>query len=737
MQRTVSGVTKRTKSAGPGEAAPDKSVRGRTAQNRTAPDGTMPDAAARERRKRRALKAERRIIRLARLKFWAAAAAVLALLLSAALAGGWIWLRTQSLPAAVISQTSYIYDSRGNVIDTIHSGGHRRSVELAQISPYLVQATLAIEDRRFFEHHGFDLRGLARAAYVNLRSMSKRQGASTLTQQLARNLYLSHERTWTRKLREAVYTAQLEMTYDKTDILTMYLNQIYYGHGAYGVEAAAERYFGKHASELSLAESAMLAGVPKGPRYYSPYRDMKNAKDRQRTVLAAMVEQGIISRQEADAAFREQLKFRPLESGEDDGYAPYFRDYVRMVAVERLGIDERLLTEGGIRIYTTLDPDIQAAAEDAVRSGIPEHSEQQAALIAIDPRNGRIKAMVGGRDYRTNQYNRVFATTRQPGSAFKPFVYLTALERGLTPVSRFRSEPTVFTYDEGRKTYEPRNHNDRYFHDEIDMRTAIASSDNIYAVHTIMTVGPEHVMETARRFGIDGPMQPVPSLALGTFPVSPFEMASAFGALASGGIRHEPIAITRIEDRTGRVLYEAQPAAVQTTSPAHAYVMTRLLEGVFKPGGTAHRVSAAIKRPVAGKTGTTAHDAWLVGYTPELAAAVWVGYDKARTITQAEAHRAAPIFARFIEQALAGVPPKLFPMPEGVVTVYIDPATGKLASEHCPDRRPETFILGTEPVEFCTAHEVTPDPDAAPEPGRADHEIRRSWWEDLKRWWHG
>jgi len=690
----------------------------------------------REKRKKKLLRTERRAVRLARLRVWAAALAFLLLLAAGGLTAGWFWLNAQTLPAAFISQTSYIYDSRGGVIAALHAGGHRRSVELSEISPYLVQATLAIEDRRFFEHHGIDLRGLARAAFVNLRHLSAKQGASTLTQQLARNLWLSHERTWSRKLREAVYAAQLEMKYDKTEILTMYLNQIYYGHGAYGIEAAAERYFGKRAAELTLAESAMLAGVPKGPRYYSPYRDMKNAKDRQRIVLNAMVEQGVITREEADAAYRETLNFRPLESDEGEGYAPYFRDYVRSVVVDRLGIDERLLAEGGLRVYTTLDPDIQAAAEEAVKNGIPAGSDQQAALIAIDPRNGHIKAMVGGRDYGANQYNRVFATTRQPGSSFKPFVYLTALEQGMTPVPRFRSEPTVFTYDEGRKTYEPRNHNDRYFMDEIDMRTAIASSDNVYAVHTIMAIGPESVVATARRFGIESPMQPVPSLALGTFPVSPFEMASAFGALAAGGVRHEPVAVLRVEDRAGRVLYEAQPSSARVTSPAHAYVMTRLLESVFEPGGTAHRVSAAIKRPVAGKTGTTAHDAWLVGYTPELSAAVWVGYDKARAITQAEAHRAAPIFADFIERALAGVPPKLFPMPEGVVTVYIDPATGKLAGGACPLRRPETFVLGTEPTEVCDAHEA-PEEVGEPDSVRADHEIRRSWWEDLKRWWTG
>lgn len=698
-----------------------------------------PDAEARAKRRAKLLRAEKARILYRRLRFWTRLTAAAVILGLFAMIGGLLYLRTQALPAAVVSQTSQIYDSRGHIIDTFHDGENRRSVELANISPYAVQATLAIEDRRFFDHLGFDLRGMGRAALVNLQSLSKRQGASTLTQQLARNLYLSHERTWTRKLKEAMYTAQLEMAYTKEDILTMYMNQIYYGHGAYGIEAAAERYYGKRAAELTLAESAMLAGVPKGPKYYSPYMNMKNAKDRQRLILNAMAEGGAITQEEADAAYQEVLAFKPFESGNGGGYAPYFRDYIRMVAVDQLGIDEALLTQGGIRIYTTLDPDAQNAAEQAVKDAFPADSEQQAALIAIDPRTGHIKAMVGGRDYRKNQFNRVFATTRQPGSAFKPFVYLTALEQGMTPTSRFMSEPASFIYDEGRQVYEPRNHNDHYFNEEIDMRTAIASSDNIYAVHTIMAVGPEQVAETTRRLGISSPLKPVPSMALGTFPISPFEMASAYGAFANGGVRIEPIAITRIEDRTGRVLYEAQPRAVQAASPAHAYVVTHLLESVFDPGGTAHRVSAAIKRPVAGKTGTTAYDAWLVGYTPELAAAVWVGYDKDRAITQAEAHRAAPIFASFIEGALASVPPKLFPMPEGVVTVYIDPATGMLAGEGCPDRRLETFVAGTEPAEFCGEHGEAGEGqgDAPPDADQAGTEAHRSWWDDLKRWWHG
>jgi len=664
---------------------------------------------------------------------WAAAAFTLFILI---LVGTLIYLRTQSLPVTAISQTSQMIDLHGNVIDTFHAGENRRSVQLSDISHYVIEATLAIEDRRFYDHRGFDMKGMARAVMVNVQSFSARQGASTLTQQLARNLYLTHERTWQRKVKEAMYTVQLEMNYSKDEILGMYLNQIYYGHGSYGIEAAAMMYFNKHASELTLAESAMLAGIPKGPKYYSPYLNMKNAKDRQLTILQALLEGGSITSEQADAAYKEMLNFQTLGSGEQEGFAPYFRDYIRYIAVDKLGINEHLLNEGGITIYTTLDPSAQAKAEEVIAKGIPENSEQQAALIAIDPRSGYIKAMVGGRDYKKNQYNRVFAKTRQPGSSFKPFLYLTALQSGfMSPVTRYKSEPTVFTYDEGRKTYEPRNYGDKYLNELIDMRQALASSDNIYAVNTIMTVGADKVIDTAKKLGIESPMKPVPSLALGTFPVSPFEMASAFGTFANGGVHIEPIAILRIEDRKGQVLYEAEQKSVQAITPAEAYVMTSLMESVFEEGGTAFRVSSIIKRPIAGKTGTTPTDAWLVGYTPELATAVWVGYDKDRKLTVAEAYRAAPIFAKFTEQALSAVPPKIFPVPEGIVNVYIDPTSGKLAESSCPQRRLETFISGTEPTDVCgePASAGDKERDAAKDGSNAAG--RRSWWSDIKRWW--
>lgn len=643
-----------------------------------------------------------------------------------------LYLRTQALPTATILQTSQILDIHGDVIDSYHLGQNRQVVPLKKISKYLIDATLAIEDHRFYEHHGFDVRGMGRAAAVNARHMDKVQGASTLTQQLARNLYLTQERTWTRKLKEAILTVQLEMRETKDQILEQYLNQIYYGHSTYGIEAAAELFYGKHALDLDLAESSLIAGVPKGPKYYSPYLNYNNAKSRQQTILTAMVKYGYITQKEAGDAYAEPLQIKPLVSS-SASVAPYFRDYIRYVALEQLGISENLYNKGGIKIYTTLDLRAQKIAEAVVAENIAKGSELQASLVALDPRTGYIKALVGGTDYTANQFNRALAKTRQPGSSFKPVLYLTALqEPGFTPATLFKSEPTVFTYDDGRKTYTPNNFGSHYSHEEITLRKALAQSDNIYAVHTIMQTGPEKVIDMAHRLGIDSQMKPLPSLALGTFPVSPLQMASAFGTIANAGVRVEPTAILRVEDAKGAVLYDARPKQERVVDPAAAYVLTNLMESVFEPGGTGYRVASQLKRPVAGKTGTTDTDAWMVGFTPELATAVWVGYDRGRDIGTIDSRKAAPIFAEFTERTLESVPPKLFAEPDGVVSVYIDPANGKLATEQCPDKQLEVFIKGTEPTETSGLHG-----GAAESSKDSKHPDDSSgWWDDLKRWWN-
>ncbi|OMD10757.1 transglycosylase domain-containing protein [Paenibacillus odorifer] len=664
-----------------------------------------------------------------------AALIILFVLTTGALLG---YLYQKDLPPISDDVRSKLFDSRGNVLATFTSDGRSREpVKLSQISPLLIEATLAVEDRKFYEHSGFDLKGMARAVLVNLEEGNRSQGASTLTQQLARNLYLSHEKTWTRKAKEAVYTMQLEMKYSKDEILNMYLNNIYYGHGAYGIEAASRMYFGKSAADLDLAESTMLAGIPKGPTYYSPYNHMDNAKKRQRIILTVMANLGNITQEEAGQADQENLNFKPQGQKDTLVAAPYFRDYIRNLAIESLHISNDELEQGGLNVYTTLDPDMQHAAENAADKEMDQTSDLETALVSIDPRTGYIKAMVGGKNYRTNQYNHALATTRQPGSSFKPIMYLAALSsKEMTGLSVFNSQPTMFHYDNNRKTYQPRNFGDKYL-GEINMRQAIAASDNIYAVNTIMKIGADKVSEMAAKMGIDSPLQSVPSLALGTSPISPLEMAAAFAVIGNGGQKMPITAILKITDSNGMVLYEApQPKGVTVVEPSAAYVLTRLMEGVFETGGTGNRVASIIKRPVAGKTGTTDTDGWMVGFTPELSTAVWVGYDKGRDIATTDGRRAAPIFAQFTEKALENVPPKIFPIPDGIVSVYVNPQSGKLATAACPDKELETFISGTEPTEYCELHGTGSAPAVDDTQSKVDPaEENRSLWKNIKRWW--
>lgn len=642
-----------------------------------------------------------------------------------------LYLRSQPLPETFVKQTTTIYASTGDVLDTMHRGENRIVVPIQEISPALLDATIAIEDRSFREHYGFDWKRLAMAAYVDVINMDMRQGASTITQQLARNLYLSLDKTWERKIKEALLSIQLELNYSKDEILAMYMNQIYYGHSAYGAEAAAQTYFGKNAKDLSIAESAMLAGIPKGPSYYSPFNDFERAKSRQKLILDAMERDGMISSKQADQAYAEPIKLKARTAENLTEQAPYFRDYIANLVKNKYGIDEELFIHGGLKIHTTLDPVMQKKAEDIVASVLPKDSPNlQAALVAMDPATGYIKAMVGGRDYKTSQFNRVLGK-RQPGSSFKPIMYLAALQNGYTPLTLMKSEPTVFTYD-NNKQYIPSNFGGRYAHAMINMREAIKTSDNIYAVKTIDFLGPQKVVDEAKSLGITSNLQAVPSLALGTSPVSPLELNAAYAAIVNKGEAVKPIAITSIEDNQGNVLVEEKPEKTRVADPVASALLVNLMQSVFERGGTGFRVANELNRPVAGKTGSTDYDAWLSGFTPQLVSTVWVGYDKNQKVDDVkEGYLSKKIWAQFMESALKGQPPALFDMPAGVVSVYIDPESGKLATEHCPAPQLFYFASGTEPQEYCIDH--LPN-NEAPTPLRPPDSS--TFWQRMGSWWN-
>ncbi|WGV59727.1 PBP1A family penicillin-binding protein [Brevibacillus brevis] len=641
-----------------------------------------------------------------------------------------LYLRSQPLPETFVKQTTTIYASNGEVLDTMHRGENRISVPLAEISPALLDATIAIEDRSFREHFGFDWKRLAMAAYVDVVNMDMRQGASTITQQLARNLYLSLDKTWERKIKEALLAIQLELNYSKDEILEMYVNQIYYGHSAYGVQAAAQTYFGKDAKDLTVAESAMLAGIPKGPTYYSPFVDLERAKARQKLILDAMERDNLLTSKEAEQAYAEPIKLKQRANDKVTEPAPYFRDYIATLVKNKYGIDEEKFIHGGLKIHTTLDPVVQKKAEDIVASVLPKNNPNlQVALVAMDPATGYIKAMVGGRDYKVSQFNRVLGK-RQPGSSFKPIMYLSALQNGYTPLTLMKSEPTVFTYD-NNKQYIPGNFGGKYPNALINMREAIKTSDNIYAVKTIDFLGPQKVVDQAKQLGITSSMQAVPSLALGTSPVSPFELNAAYAAIVNKGQAVKPIAITSIEDSEGNLLVEEKPEKTQVADPVASALLVNMMQSVFEQGGTGYRVAGEMNRPVAGKTGSTDYDAWLSGFTPQLVSTVWVGYDKNQKVDDVkEGYLSKKIWAQFMESALKGQPPALFDMPAGVVSVYIDPASGKLATEHCPNPQLFYFASGTEPQDYCMNHipkNETPTPLKPPDSS--------TFWQRMGSWW--
>ncbi|MDH4044997.1 MAG: PBP1A family penicillin-binding protein [Gemmatimonadota bacterium] len=581
----------------------------------------------------------------------------------------------------------------------------RTPVRLDDVPAHLVQAVLAVEDQRFFEHGGLDLQRIAGAAVANIRAGGIAQGGSTITQQLAKNLFLSARRTPLRKLREAAMAVMLEDRYAKPAILEAYLNEIYLGQeetwGIHGVAAAARYYFGKELDDLTLGEAALLAGMIRAPNRYTPVRHADRARERRDLVLRLMVEQGRIDERAARRAGRERIRTRPNSQQVAD--ARYFRDF----ALGRLRDEAGRVPERGAAVYTTLDPALQRAAERAVREGLAalRTREAQAALVALDPRTGEVLAMVGGRDYGASQFNRATDALRQPGSAFKPIVALAALGRQgrrdptFTLASVVEDEPLTVTTPAG--LWEPDNY-DRQFRGPVTVREALEQSLNVPFARIGLAVGPERIAETGKRLGIIAPLRPVPSLALGASEVTPLELTRAYGVFATGGKLADTRTVLAVGSAAGNGISSTRAARIrEVADPAEAYLVTSALEGAVARGTGRALAGSGHRDDIAGKSGTSSEwrDGWFVAYTPTLVVGVWVGYDDGRSLRLTGSRSALPIVALFLREALRQTGGERFPVPDGIEFAYVGTDRGWWGWE-C-NGEPEVFLEGTAPDDRC------------------------------------
>lgn len=732
--------------------------------------------------------------------------------------GGLLWYYAQDLP-----DLSQLQNYQPSLVTQVYSSDKRLIGQffierriltpLAQIPEHLRRAVIAVEDVRFFEHPGLDYIGILRAAWTNVRRGGKVEGASTITQQLARSLFLSSERTFDRKVRELVVAYKMELVSSKEQILETYLNQIYFGQGAYGVASAAQSYFGKDLSALTVAEAAFLAGLPKSPNHFSPFKNYARAKKRQEHVLARMEEAGFITAEQREEALAEPLSFRRPGSEQT---APYFVEYVRQLLIAKYG--ETMVYKGGLQIMTTLNLDMQRAAEAAFRAGLKEIDKRQGwrgplrrvdpssltpgtlpvvstdqplavgdereavvtkagkdlflvqvgnvtakllfddmawakrrvtgpdvvkdavvtanlkqvlkpgdvievsvkkiekeqifvqldqtplvegGLIAIEPAQGAIRAMIGGYDFNRSEYNRAVQAHRQPGSAFKPIIYATAVNQGMSPASVVLDAPVVYEQVEEEKTWRPENYGKR-FHGMVSLRDALAQSHNLATVRLLDKVGIKSVVDFSRQIGITSPLAADLSLGLGSSSVGLMELTSAYGVFLNQGSRAEPFAIQSVLDNGGKVLEQQEPKPQEVISKETAYLITNMMEDVVQKG--TGQAAKTLGRPVAGKTGTTNEfiNAWFIGGTPNLVVGTFVGFDDRRTLgeTESGAHAALPIWINFMKEALKSLPVMPFTIPEGITFVKVDPATGLLNSEQ--EDQPgnvEIFARGSEPTQ--------------------------------------
>ena len=602
------------------------------------------------------------------------------------------------------SIASRVYDDNNELVDEFFLED-RKIVKIEEVPKVVHYAFVASEDSRFYQHQGLDIQSIFRALFKNFEAGHIVQGASTITQQVAKMMYLSPEKKYIRKLKEVILAYKIDKYLSKDEILNLYLNQIYLGHGTYGIESAALGYFGKTAKELTLPEAALLAGLPKAPNTYSPFLYFDKAKQRQAYVLSRMVEDGYISKEEMEKAAAAPLQLRPMKP--KDKVAAYFVENVRRYVQEKYGAD--VLYKEGLSIYTTLNLSAQQDARDAVEKGLTELEDRQkyerglvqGALFSMDVKTGAIRAMVGGRDFNKSEFNRATQSRRQAGSAFKPLIYTAAFDKGLNPSTRFVDSPIIIedpTAEDG--LWKPRNFDEKFL-GPTTMRTALVQSRNIVTIKILQEIGVDYAASYATNMGISSPITRTLSLALGVSGVTLEELVRAYDVLANQGKKVTPYFIKKIVDRTGNVFEETKVQTEQVIDPRIAFMTSYIMRDVVE-SGTGRRVKS-IGRPVAGKTGTTNdyRDAWFIGFTPSLITGVWVGFDQEISLGKQEVggRAAAPIWLYFMEKALQNVPAETFPTPEGIVFIKVDPKTGRPSSESDQGTIYECFLDSAQPSE--------------------------------------
>lgn len=601
-----------------------------------------------------------------------------------------------------------LYDKNNDVF--FKGNGSKEWISLNLIDEDLVNATISIEDKRFYSHNGFDYIRIIKSMYNNIKNGNIVEGASTISQQYARNLYLNFDRNWSRKIKEAWLALKLEINYSKDEILEGYLNTINYGNGVMGIQNASRYYFNKSAEDLTLAEASMLAGIPGSPQEYSPINNERKAKSRQKIILTTMVDNGYITKKDADAAYNTKLTYYGKKDTLNLSTLMYYKDAVLSELEDLNIIPNDYLDSNSLKIYTNLDLNAQSSLENSVNSNINDNNDIQVSSVMVENKSGKVIALTGGRNYEKSQYNRVLYSKRQVGSTMKPLLYYAALENGFTASSTFLSEPTSFSLD-NNQTYTPANFGNIYPNYPIPLMLAIAYSDNIYAIKTHLFLGENALIDISKKAGITTPLPNNVSLPLGTTELNIMEFTKAYTTIANEGERNNLYLIRKIENDEGKTIYKHKSSSKQVLDKNYTYILSSLLNNCYDNTLTDYTtptclsIKPKLTKTYAIKTGTTNTDSWTIGYNKDYTLSVWVGYDNNKNLKTKDMKFAKNIWADTIENYLREKEDSWYDKPKNVVSVIVNPLTGKLATNSSPKKKLIYYLKGTQPTEFDSENE--------------------------------